>query len=100
MDDLKQKYLSAIADASDEGALEELRLQAVGAQTVSGPGHNPTQKLTYPSPSPQILFANWQPRPDNSTERIVADIMDSDFTYAAGRIKSFMAPIGNAFVLV
>ena len=30
MDDLKQKYLSAIADASDEGALEELRLQAVG----------------------------------------------------------------------
>ena len=30
MDDLKQKYLSAIADASDEAALEDLRLQAVG----------------------------------------------------------------------
>ncbi|WP_323786001.1 phenylalanine--tRNA ligase subunit alpha [Thalassovita sp.] len=30
MDDLKQKYLSAIADAGDEATLEELRLQAVG----------------------------------------------------------------------
>ncbi len=30
MDDLKQKYLSAIDAASDEAALEELRLQAVG----------------------------------------------------------------------
>ncbi|CUH64422.1 Phenylalanine--tRNA ligase alpha subunit [Thalassovita autumnalis] len=30
MDDLKQKYLSAIADAGDEAALEDLRLQAVG----------------------------------------------------------------------
>ena len=30
MDDLKQKYLSAIADAGDEAALEDLRVQAVG----------------------------------------------------------------------
>ena len=30
MDDLKQKYLSAIADAGDEATLEDLRLQAVG----------------------------------------------------------------------
>ncbi|WP_414898591.1 phenylalanine--tRNA ligase subunit alpha [Rhodovulum sp. YEN HP10] len=30
MDDLRQKYLGAIADAADEPALEELRLQAVG----------------------------------------------------------------------
>lgn len=30
MDDLKSKYLSAIADAGDEDALEQLRLQAVG----------------------------------------------------------------------
>ncbi|SLN61145.1 Phenylalanine--tRNA ligase alpha subunit [Roseovarius albus] len=30
MDDLKNKYLTAIADAADENALEELRVQAVG----------------------------------------------------------------------
>ncbi|TDX30610.1 phenylalanine--tRNA ligase subunit alpha [Rhodovulum visakhapatnamense] len=30
MDDLRQKYIGAIADAADESALEELRLQAVG----------------------------------------------------------------------
>ncbi|BAQ70777.1 phenylalanyl-tRNA synthetase subunit alpha [Rhodovulum sulfidophilum] len=30
MDELRQKYLGAIADAADEPALEELRLQAVG----------------------------------------------------------------------
>ncbi|QOL82400.1 phenylalanine--tRNA ligase subunit alpha [Pseudooceanicola spongiae] len=30
MDDLKAKYLSAIADAGDESTLEDLRLQAVG----------------------------------------------------------------------
>ena len=30
MDDLRDKYISAISSASDEGALEELRLQAVG----------------------------------------------------------------------
>ncbi|WP_373051059.1 phenylalanine--tRNA ligase subunit alpha, partial [Thalassovita aquimarina] len=30
MDDLKQKYLSAIADAGDEAALEDIRVQAVG----------------------------------------------------------------------
>ncbi|MEL6511320.1 MAG: phenylalanine--tRNA ligase subunit alpha [Pseudomonadota bacterium] len=30
MDDLRNKYISAISSASDEGALEELRLQAVG----------------------------------------------------------------------
>ena len=30
MDDLKQKYLSAIADAGDEATLEDLRVQAVG----------------------------------------------------------------------
>lgn len=30
MDDLKQKYLSAIAEAGDEAALEDIRLQAVG----------------------------------------------------------------------
>ncbi len=30
MDDLRQKYLTAIADASDESALEDLRVQAVG----------------------------------------------------------------------
>ncbi|RAP43034.1 phenylalanine--tRNA ligase subunit alpha [Rhodovulum viride] len=30
MDDLRQKYIGAIADAADEPALEELRLQAVG----------------------------------------------------------------------
>ena len=30
MDDLRDKYLTAISAASDEGALEELRLQAVG----------------------------------------------------------------------
>ena len=30
MDDLRQKYLSAIADAADEAALEALRVQAVG----------------------------------------------------------------------
>ncbi len=30
MDDLRQKYLGAIADAADESALEDLRLQAVG----------------------------------------------------------------------
>ncbi len=30
MDDLRQKYLTAISAASDEGGLEELRLQAVG----------------------------------------------------------------------
>ncbi len=30
MDDLKQKYLSMIADASDEAAIEDLRVQAVG----------------------------------------------------------------------
>ena len=30
MDDLKQKYLSMIADAADEAAIEDLRVQAVG----------------------------------------------------------------------
>ncbi|MDV4169471.1 phenylalanine--tRNA ligase subunit alpha [Rhodovulum sp. FJ3] len=30
MDDLRQKYIDAIANAADEGALEQLRLQAVG----------------------------------------------------------------------
>ncbi|MCK0095938.1 phenylalanine--tRNA ligase subunit alpha [Yoonia sp. F2084L] len=30
MDDLKQKYLSLIADAADEAAIEDLRVQAVG----------------------------------------------------------------------
>ena len=30
MDDLRQKYLSAIGDAADESALEDLRVQAVG----------------------------------------------------------------------
>ncbi|MEO0568238.1 MAG: phenylalanine--tRNA ligase subunit alpha [Pseudomonadota bacterium] len=30
MDDLRNKYLTAIADAADEAALEELRVQAVG----------------------------------------------------------------------
>ena len=30
MDDLKQKYLSAIANAADEAALEDIRLAAVG----------------------------------------------------------------------
>jgi phenylalanyl-tRNA synthetase alpha chain len=30
MDDLRQKYIDAIANATDEGALEQLRLQAVG----------------------------------------------------------------------
>ena len=30
MDDLRQKYLTAIADAADESALEDLRVQAVG----------------------------------------------------------------------
>ncbi len=30
MDDLKQKYLGLIADAADEAAIEELRVQAVG----------------------------------------------------------------------
>ncbi len=30
MDDLKQKYLGLIADAADEAALEDLRVQAVG----------------------------------------------------------------------
>ena len=30
MDDLKAKYIAAIADASDEAALEDLRVQAVG----------------------------------------------------------------------
>ena len=30
MDDLKQKYLSRIADAGDEAALEDIRLAAVG----------------------------------------------------------------------
>ena len=30
MDDLRDKYLSAIADAADESALEDLRVQAVG----------------------------------------------------------------------
>ncbi|NHX27903.1 phenylalanine--tRNA ligase subunit alpha, partial [Escherichia coli] len=30
MDDLKQKYLDAIAGAADEAALETLRVQAVG----------------------------------------------------------------------
>ena len=30
MDDLRQKYLTAISDASDESGLEELRVQAVG----------------------------------------------------------------------
>ena len=30
MDDLKNKYLSLIADAADEAAIEDLRVQAVG----------------------------------------------------------------------
>ena len=30
MDDLKQKYLGLIADAADETAIEDLRVQAVG----------------------------------------------------------------------
>ena len=30
MDDLRDKYLAAIAEASDEAALEELRVRAVG----------------------------------------------------------------------
>ncbi len=30
MDDLRDKYLTAIADAADEAALEDLRVQAVG----------------------------------------------------------------------
>jgi len=30
MDDLKAKYLGLIADAADEAALEDLRVQAVG----------------------------------------------------------------------
>ena len=30
MDDLKQKYLSQIADAADEAVLEDIRLAAVG----------------------------------------------------------------------
>ena len=30
MDDLRDKYLGAIANASDEAALEDLRIQAVG----------------------------------------------------------------------
>src|SRR6056297_2560786 len=30
MDDLRHKYLSAIAEATDEAALEDVRLQAVG----------------------------------------------------------------------
>ncbi|MGI9390890.1 MAG: phenylalanine--tRNA ligase subunit alpha, partial [Boseongicola sp.] len=30
MDDLRQKYLGAIADAADEAALEDLRVAAVG----------------------------------------------------------------------
>ena len=30
MDDLKEKYLSRIADALDEAALEDIRLAAVG----------------------------------------------------------------------
>ncbi|WP_343080815.1 phenylalanine--tRNA ligase subunit alpha [Ostreiculturibacter nitratireducens] len=32
MDDLRQKYLNAIADAADEGKLEEIRLAAMGKQ--------------------------------------------------------------------
>ena len=30
MDDLREKYLGAIAGAADEAALEDLRVQAVG----------------------------------------------------------------------
>jgi len=30
LDDLKAKYLTAVADAGDEGALEEVRLAALG----------------------------------------------------------------------
>ena len=55
MDDLKAKYLGQIADASDEAALEDIRLTAVGKKGEVALKMRELGKicLLYTSPSPR-----------------------------------------------
>ena len=79
MDDLKQKYLSQIADAANEAALEDIRLAAVGKKgevalkmrelgkmtpeerQVAGPALNSRMRSTAPLPPkrPRGAMPRW-----------------------------------------
>ena len=47
-----------------------------------------------------MFFANWQTRPSSVNDTVLAPIVEADFSYAAGRLHTYMAPVVTAFYMV
>ncbi len=76
MDDLKQKYLGLIADASDEAAVEELRVQAVGKKGEISLQMRELGKMT--PEEPPIVWLNSLPSAGISCVRSAKGILSME----------------------